>query len=317
MFQRGMQWLGGAEGAKGGRNAEECRDDEGGRETVCMPARSGFENPPADSDDGFLDDDETACWPGTARAHERSGIDDTDDTHEASGSVSESAGRGREGIDRRSEKRMGRVGAVGAAGSCACALAFGTAAHGGIVAHWNLNGIVPASSTVVAADLGSGILDFTSVGPGASTLLGTTVGAPKGVVAGDSLSVAGLSLNGQAVELTLDATGWVDLSLSFATRRSATGFANSRLEWWNGSAWDTVEAFSASTTAWELRSFDLGALDALENGSARLRIVIDGATGSTGSIRFDNFTVSGSTVPVPAGAWALLALAGCAARRKR
>jgi MYXO-CTERM domain-containing protein len=34
-------------------------------------------------------------------------------------------------------------------------------------------------------------------------------------------------------------------------------------------------------------------------------------------MRFDNFTVAGSAVPAPAGAIALLALAGCAARRRR
>jgi hypothetical protein len=197
------------------------------------------------------------------------------------------------------------------------ALAFAPNAEGAIVAFWSMNGVAPATSTAQAADIGTGSVQFGAVASGASTLLGTTLGAPEGVLAGDSLSIAGMALNGQAIELVFDATSWGDLSLSFATRRSSTGFASTRLEWWDGLGWTTVEKFTASTTAWEVKSFDLAALDGLEDRVSRLRIVLDGATGSTGSMRFDNFTVAGSAVPAPAGAIALLALAGCAARRRR
>jgi hypothetical protein len=197
------------------------------------------------------------------------------------------------------------------------ALAFAPNAEGAIVTFWSMNGVAPATSTAQAADIGTGSVQFGAVASGASTLLGTTLGAPEGVLAGDSLSIAGMALNGQAIELVFDATAWGDLTLSFATRRSSTGFAATRLEWWNGLGWTTVEKFTASTTAWEVKSFDLSAIDALEDRVSRLRIVLDGATGSTGSMRFDNFTVAGSAVPAPAGAIALLALAGCAARRRR
>lgn len=197
------------------------------------------------------------------------------------------------------------------------AIALGSRAEGAIVASWSMNGVSPASSSIQTADIGIGTVDFGAVVSGASALLGTTLGAAEGVAAGESLSIAGLALNGQAVELVFDSTGWGELMLTFATRRSSTGFASSRLEWWNGLAWTTVEKFSASTTAWELKSFDLASLDALEDRVSRLRIVLDGATGSTGSIRFDNFSVAGSAVPAPAGSIALLALAGCAARRRR
>jgi MYXO-CTERM domain-containing protein len=65
-----------------------------------------------------------------------------------------------------------------------------------------------------------------------------------------------------------------------------------------------------------LVSLKLAAADFLENGSASLRFVVDGASGSTGSIRFDNISVSGSAIPAP-GAIALLGLAGVLSRRKR
>jgi MYXO-CTERM domain-containing protein len=78
----------------------------------------------------------------------------------------------------------------------------------------------------------------------------------------------------------------------------------------------TAAKFTSNATAWELVSLKLAAGDFLANGSASLRFVVDGATGSTGSIRFDNISVSGSAIPAP-GAIALLGLAGVLSRRKR
>jgi MYXO-CTERM domain-containing protein len=110
--------------------------------------------------------------------------------------------------------------------------------------------------------------------------------------------------------------GYLDLVLSFATRRSATGAAANRVEYWTASGWVTAAKFTSNATAWELVSLKLAAGDFLANGSASLRFVVDGATGSTGSIRFDNISVSGSAIPAP-GAIALLGLAGVLSRRKR
>jgi hypothetical protein len=188
----------------------------------------------------------------------------------------------------------------------------------GVVAAWNMNAIDPsAGGGVIGASAGTGWCDHSAFGTGASALLGTTLGAIAGDVAGESLSIAGSTHNGSALVLAFDTTGWRDLSLSFAVRRSSTGFSQSRLESWNGWTWSAVDFFDASTTGWEVRTIDLSMLDSLEDGGATLRFVVDGATSGAGSIRFDNLVVTGSVVPAPGAAVLALAGVGLATRRRR
>ena len=189
-------------------------------------------------------------------------------------------------------------------------------ANASVVAGWNMNGVDPTTALTLNASVGNGVLDFTAFGDNSSVLLGTAVGALKGDLAGNALSVAGNAFNGVSLVFSFETTGFQDLTLSLATRRSTTGFALNRIEYWNGLGWSTAASFGASTTAWELKSFDLSAIDAIENGFATLRITLDGATGATGSIRFDNVTFCTSAIPTP-GALALLGLASLAARRRR
>ena len=190
-------------------------------------------------------------------------------------------------------------------------------AEASVIGAWNMNGVDPTISTAFAATTGAGTVDFSGVGTGASVLQGTTLGAQTGELAGDALAVVGTVANGTAIRLDFESFGYQNLVLTFATRRSATGFGNNHVEYWSGLGWTSIGSFNPSTTAWEVQTFDLSSLSLLENNFATLRIVIDGATGSTGSIRFDNFTLSGDAVPAPAGAFALIGLAGCAARRRR
>ncbi len=164
--------------------------------------------------------------------------------------------------------------------------------------------------------MGNGTLDFTSFGTGATSLGGTDLNAQASVLAGDSLGLSGMSHNGAFAQIDLSTAGMADLSLSFATRRTATGFSNNRVEAWIGGSWTLVSTFSGPTTTWEVITVDLSALNALENGLASLRLVFDGATSGSGNIRIDNLTIEGSAVPVP-GAVALLGLAGVLGTRRR
>ena len=199
----------------------------------------------------------------------------------------------------------------------ACAMG-GTAlrAEAAVIASWNLNGIDPLQNTVVSASTGVGTLDFGGLGSTATTLQGTTLGALKGELAGDSLAAIGTLANGTSMRFDFETTGYQDLTVSFATRRSATGASSNRIECWTGLAWETVLQFTSNATTWELVSVKLGAVGISGSGYASMRLVLDGATSSSGSLRFDNISVSGSPVPAP-GALALLGLAGCVARRRR
>lgn len=199
----------------------------------------------------------------------------------------------------------------------ACAIGgMATRAEAAVVASWNLNGIDPLQNTVIGASTGVGTLDFGGLGATASVLQGTTLGALKGEVAGDSLAAIGTLANGTSLRLDFETSGHQDLVVSFATRRSATGASSNRLECWTGLAWETVLNFSSNATTWELVSVKLSGLGVSAGGYASMRFVLDGATSSSGSLRFDNISVSGSAVPAP-GALALLGLAGCVVRRRR
>lgn len=190
-------------------------------------------------------------------------------------------------------------------------------ADAALIAAWNLNGLDPAGARIVTASAGNGTLDATALGAGFTVMQGTTVGAQPGDAAGDALALVGNGFNRSSFEFSFDTAGQRDLVLTFAARRSTTGFATNRIEWWTGAGWTTLTAFGASTTAWELQSHSLAAATASLGGTVALRVVLDGATGSTGSIRFDNLAVTSTPVPSPAGAAALAGFAGCLTGRRR
>jgi hypothetical protein len=206
-----------------------------------------------------------------------------------------------------------------------CAAAFGAAlsalvassVDASLIASWNLNGIAAGEPPVVAASTGSGTLDCTALTPGYTVMQGTTLGALPGETAGNALAIVGTDANKSAFYFDLGAVGTRELTVSFAVRRSTTGFASNRLDYWSGFSWISFASFGASTTAWELQSHALSLGAPSTSGTLALRVVVDGATGSTGSIRFDNFAVAATPVPAPAGALTLLGLAGCVARRRR
>ncbi len=189
-------------------------------------------------------------------------------------------------------------------------------ARGEVVASWNLNAVDPTQWTLYDADVGIGTLDVLGLGASASVLQGTTLGGLKGDVAGNALAAIGTLANGTSMRLDFETGGHSDLMLSFATRRSATGPSMNRVEYWSGFGWLTAHEFASNATAWELVEVKFSMAEFTASGFASLRIVVDGATSSSGSVRFDNIMVSGTPAPAP-GACALLALAGCIGRRRR
>lgn len=200
--------------------------------------------------------------------------------------------------------------------TCALAAMASSGARADVVSYWHFNGFDPANGAILAATLGSGSLDCTTFGTGLTSFGGTDVNAQDGVVAGESVGLSGSSHNGSWAELNIQTAGFADLTLSFAARRSSTGFGTDRVEALIGGSWTVVSTFNPSTVAWATHTVDLSAIDSLENGVAQLRLVFDGASSGSGTVRFDNLTVTGSAVPAP-GALALLAGAGLVGRRRR
>jgi hypothetical protein len=105
-----------------------------------------------------------------------------------------------------------------------------------------------------------------------------------------------------------------EVSVSFATRRSATGFAELRLDAWDGGVWTAIDTF-AIETEWSVAA----ATFTLSNWATdvEVRLVPIGATAGSGTFRLDNMVIDVSTVPAP-GALALMGVAaGCVRGRRR
>lgn len=188
------------------------------------------------------------------------------------------------------------------------------AAAGDVVAHWNFNGFV-AETGILPATVGTGSFDFRGVLGGASAMGGTVLNGLTGAIAGEAFAIVGSAYNGRYVQIDFTSLGEPDLALSFATRRSGTGFSNNRVETLIGGTWTTVASFTPSSTDWGVFTVDLAGAG-VGAGVTSVRLVFDGATSSLGSVRIDNLSIMGTPVPGP-GALSVAALATAAAGRRR
>ena len=184
-----------------------------------------------------------------------------------------------------------------------------------VVAAWNFNALVEPVPALLVADNGHGGLSLADFSGGLSSLVGTDVNAVSGVLAGQALTVTGLSQNTKSLVIDVDTQGVNRLQFSVAARRSASGFSNMLVQVWNGQLWNDVGVISASTTQWQIHSMDLSSYTFADNGSLRLRVQFSGATSSSGNARIDNLRVDGSLVPTPGAIVAVGAAAIAGARR--
>ncbi|MBM4006321.1 MAG: hypothetical protein FJ292_01965 [Planctomycetes bacterium] len=194
---------------------------------------------------------------------------------------------------------------------CACS------ARADVVANWNFNGLSGAVPTALGADQGTGSLSLLEFTGGLSALAGTDLYAWGGDVAGMGLVVTGSGQNGRAAVLEVRTEGLVDLVFGVAARRSGSGFAMTSVQVWDGIGWRMAGSIDASTTQWQVHTVDLSAFDFLEQtASARVRVVVDGATSSSGNIRLDNLRLSATPVPGPGPVAAIGAVAASVTRRR-
>jgi len=205
---------------------------------------------------------------------------------------------------------------VGRALAGAAVLWFGAcSAQAEVVAGWNFNGLTAGVPGSVVADAGTGSISFTQFTGGLGTLAGTDVNAWPGDPAGLALAVTGSGQNGRWLEVTADTVGRSSLWLSMAARRSSSGFAQAHVEAWDGQGWRLAGTLEPSSTQWQQHQVDLRELGFLENGTARLRIRLEGATSGSGNVRLDNLRLEAGVVPSPGSAAALGAAAAIGSRR--
>src|SRR5262245_31788121 len=108
--------------------------------------------------------------------------------------------------------------------ACALLSLLRTEASAGLIAYWNFNSY-DGSATTIPATLGSGTISITGFpDSNLQNLSGTTLNALGSDPAGASLTLDSNANNGDFLTLAFSMTGWTDLVLSYATRRTATGF---------------------------------------------------------------------------------------------
>ncbi len=131
--------------------------------------------------------------------------------------------------------------------------------------------------------------------------------------------------NGNYVQFSVSTARVADLSLSYATTHTGTGFTTQTLSYSvNGGSFITVGTFTAfdpTAGTFVLASFDLSAINAIENQtSVTFRITFSGATNAAGTNTLDNIQLTSATaVPEPAtvGAGLLGVGALCWHQRRR
>jgi len=154
---------------------------------------------------------------------------------------------------------------------------------------------------------------------GVASFAGTTLNAQFGEPAGGSFSPQGgtnLANNGRWFEVTFDSTLHEDIILSFAARRTNTGFNDVDIDAYSGSTLlgNVASNLNFNASSFEVFSFTTSLLDGVSD--ARFRFTLNGASNATGNNRYDNIFVQGTLIPTPASA-ALLAFGGLVATRRR
>jgi hypothetical protein len=201
-------------------------------------------------------------------------------------------------------------------------------ANAELVSYWNFNSMVaaPNTATVINADQGAGtiyadgtngssIWTSTVTNPQITSFAGSTLNALGADVAGQALALANSSANGFSLVFAFSMTGFTDLTVSYATRGTSTGFNSQAWAWSTDGSTFTDFQTVTGTNVTTFFTTTLNALNALDNAStAFLRVTFTGASSATGNNRMDN--VQFNAVPTP-GAIALLGLAGLAGRRRR
>ncbi len=224
-----------------------------------------------------------------------------------------------------------------ASGALVAAWDFQTTTNGGTAAAGS-----PATPTSFVANFGAGslFLDGTNgssafvVGGSATELnafggtainADTDIGMSTSTSGAAALAVVGSNANGKSLVFLLDLSGLQNLSVSFATQRTSTGFTSQVWETsTDGSNWSNWGSFSAGSTAGTLASsfansgvLSLMGTSALDNAAtAYIRVTFTGATTNSGNNRLDNIIFDADIVPTP-GSLALLGVAGLVIRRRR
>lgn len=131
---------------------------------------------------------------------------------------------------------------------------------------------------------------------------GSTINATTGTGAGKDLAMINSSANGKSFVFHFATTGYQNIVLTMAARRTSTGFNASAWEYsTDGTTFTALTGLSTMPSAastYELATLDLTSITAVnEQANVYLRCTLTGASSDNGSYRIDNVQINA----VPAG----------------
>jgi hypothetical protein len=191
---------------------------------------------------------------------------------------------------------------------------FQVSTTGEVVYYWNFNQNEPSSgnwSQPILSQVGSGELSYTF--ENAISYVCTNINGVGAETNGYSFVPQGGTgnvNNGKYLELNVSSTGYQNLKLLYATRRTSTGFTTHEIQYTiDGANWQSKETFdiTAYENDWTANQVVIADFSSLpltdDNADFAIRIVLDGALGTTGNNRFDNIQIAGEeylgTLPSP------------------
>ena len=191
------------------------------------------------------------------------------------------------------------------------------------VAAWTFDNLAaaPSTSTVNAANLGaqqgtatiyadgtngSSAWITATTGNELTSFAGSTTNDPRTTSsAGQALSIVGgssNSANNKAIVIKFSMTNLIDPILSFATRGTSTGFNTHTWSWSvDGSNFTIFGTNTANTgSTFTTKTLDLSSINSLDGATTvYLKLVVTGATSSTGNNRLDNIVVNATDIAAP------------------
>jgi hypothetical protein len=177
-----------------------------------------------------------------------------------------------------------------------------------VIHYWNFNsGNTGTGGTQwpspLSATAGSGVLEHEFADGTLQAFAGSTTNSVDGDPAGSSFSVqngASAINNGRSFTLAVPTSGYENITISYATQRTNTGFTSQSITFsTDGITYTDVAVIEDIPGSFGLRTVSLNSVPvAADNPSLSLRITLDGGTSTSaaGNNRFDNIRVSGTPI---------------------
>lgn len=183
---------------------------------------------------------------------------------------------------------------------------FANEADHEVFAYWNFNENLPPSNTnwdqPIASQIGNAFINYTFTE--AYSFVGTDLNGSEDEVAGGSFAPrggSGLINNGRHFTLYIPTDHKKDVVLSYAIRRTTTGFATQQIQYTvDGETWIDKEIIDISDFENDWLESQIvqvsfeGFTATYHNPDFAVRIILNGATGNAGNNRFDNIVVTAS-----------------------